>query len=209
MATDDVTDAKSLKSAAKLPSGFEYFPEPIQYENIAPAGVAYRNTPALWDRWVDIRGPEPTECIYALGSDHHWLATEVESVNGSVKFLPLLHPTTSSPLFRRKNSSTEAFPPPPAEHGAQTPDTVTNFKKSLRQTHISPPPPAKTEDGAKTSDKAEPELSSSDSANVRRQSKRKMGLNINISEAESSTAPSRKNEWYGLCTLIVRYCNVA
>ena len=81
-----------------LPAGFDHYAEPIQYVNIAGSGVCFRNSPALWDRWAEVRGPEPSECIYALGSDHNWIATEVNKI---VRYLPLLHPSTSAPLFRR------------------------------------------------------------------------------------------------------------
>ena len=120
--------ATELKGLRKLPAGFERYTHPVQYVNVAKNGVGYRSTPAIWDRWDDVLGPKPSECIDALGSDHNWLAT---LVNGDLKFLPLLHPSTSVPLFRRNGDAKDGTPAP------------TNTK-ALAPAETFPPLPVKT-----------------------------------------------------------------
>ena len=111
-----------LKGLRQLPAGFECYAQPVQYENIAANGVGYRSTPAIWDRWDTILGPKPSECINALGSDHSWLATLVDD---KLKFLPILHPVTSEPLFRRKGNGAKSGTPAPSTPPKEPPPLPT------------------------------------------------------------------------------------
>ena len=189
----------------KLPAGFEHYVEPIQYVNIAGSGVCFRNSPALWDRWAEVRGPEPSECIYALGSDHNWLATEVNKI---VRYLPLLHPATSAPLFRRTQNGAmseialppapeiENFPPMPipsmptgVEHFV---DTVPSPVDTPKRTVDTVPSPADTPKRSGEAESLTDDTGSSTSRQPRHGSRKKMTIKVDESADASTrdTSPS-------------------